>query len=110
VPVPRAGKQPVPLEFVEAEALRAHVGGDLGRRLPEGQQHPGLAILPRPGDEELPPQKCFPGPALPATSVTRLRGRPLPVMLSRPLIPVCALSSPGPAAVPIKSGRSVLPT
>ena len=46
-------EQAVLLELVEVEAERAHVQGDLLRRLLEAQQHTGLAVLPGPAHQEL---------------------------------------------------------
>ena len=50
-------EQATALKLVEIESERSHVEGDLGRRLLEGHEHAGLAVLAGAGDKEVQPEQ-----------------------------------------------------
>ena len=91
-------EQAVPLELVEVEAERAHVEGDLVRRLLEGHQHAGLAVLAGAGDQELQPQQRLARSRAARHQRQPAQGSPPPVIWSSPRIPVGAFGNRGPTA------------
>ena len=77
----------------EIEAERPGVLGQIGDRFLERDEHAGLPYCVAPRTRNSRPNIVFPAPAPPLTSVGRPRGRPPPVISSRPWMPVRVLRS-----------------